>query len=119
VLRRCGFEGHHGTTIIARRALSPSSPRAARAARPFGLRGLTAQRGQARGLPCHECRKVAARKHPARASERALARVTENFPVPVPARCRACRKRNWEVTRWGRREVLEFSQRDDSRRCRP
>jgi hypothetical protein len=43
-----GAASYHGTMIIARRALSPSSPRAARTARPFGLRGLTARRGQAR-----------------------------------------------------------------------
>src|ERR1700758_4631343 len=30
-------------------------------ARPSGLRGLTAQRGQAKGLPCHQCRTELAR----------------------------------------------------------
>src|ERR1700755_1023287 len=30
-------------------------------ARPSGLRGVTAQRGQAKGLPCHQCRTELAR----------------------------------------------------------
>ena len=42
-------------TIVARHALSPSTPRAFRRDPP-GSGGLTARRGQARGLPCHQCR---------------------------------------------------------------
>src|SRR5215470_94957 len=46
-------------TIIARRALAINPARLK--ARPFGLRGLTAQRGQARGLSCQEWREAASR----------------------------------------------------------
>ena len=42
----------HGHCSLARAfAVNP----ARQEARPFGLRGLTAQRGQARGLSCQEC----------------------------------------------------------------
>src|SRR5580704_226965 len=41
--------------IVARRALSPSTPRARGA--PYGLRGLTAQRGQASGYHANNAKK--------------------------------------------------------------
>jgi len=54
----CGVmaRGHH-CGLARAFAVNPSRL----PARPSGLRGLTAQRGQARGLPCHQCRTALAR----------------------------------------------------------
>src|SRR5246127_5248602 len=48
--------GHH---FCSARAFAVNPSRLP--ARPSGLRGLTAQRGQAKGLPCHQCRTELAR----------------------------------------------------------
>src|ERR1700746_1344627 len=48
-----------GTPLLLGRAFAVTPSRLP--ARPSGLRGLTAQRGQAKGLPCHQCRTELAR----------------------------------------------------------
>jgi len=49
----CGVMGPRHHCCLARAfAVNPSRL----PARPSGLRGLTAHRGQARGRPCHQCR---------------------------------------------------------------
>jgi len=50
--------GIHGLTIMARRALSPSTPARQKARALVGSGGLTAQRGQASGVSCPECREA-------------------------------------------------------------
>ena len=62
------------TQIVAWHALSPSSPRAARAGRdPAGFWGLTANRGPSRRLSCHEWRHLPSRT-PGRNKPRATAK---------------------------------------------
>jgi hypothetical protein len=50
--------------IMARRALSPSTPARQRRAPFAGFGGLTAQHGQASGVSCQECREAPSEGRP-------------------------------------------------------
>src|SRR5246127_4457034 len=85
--------GHH---FCSARAFAVNPSRLP--ARPSGLRGLTAQRGQAKGLPCHQCRTELARALSKIGREEMLI-AKKLLDTPGPHISWIKNKRSWFVSR--------------------